>query len=1183
MLKYFSAQYLSLLNGNAVPTGLGETVTTNEDTEFAFAASNFNFADVDSDSLDHVKISSLPVLGTLQLDGNDIQGVDSEVSASDIQNLKYVPLADANGTSYASFYFRVNDGADDSKEAYQITINVAAVNDPPVANDDSAATNEDIDVTIPVIDGDANNSNAGADTDVDNDPLSVIAIGTGNDAPSDGTATIDSGSRTITYSPADNFNGTDSFKYTVSDGNGGTDTATVTVTVNSVNDPPVANDDSAATNEDIDVTIPVIDGDANNSNAGADTDVDNDPLSVIAIGTGNDAPSDGTATIDSGSRTITYSPADNFNGTDSFKYTVSDGNGGTDTATVTVTVNSVNDPPVANDDSAATDEDTAVTIPVIDGDANNSNAGADTDVENDPLSVTAIGTGNDAPSNGTATIDSGSRTITYTPADNFNGTDSFKYTVSDGNGGTDTATVTVTVNSVNDPPTANQVAVALFDDERHTFEAADFGFSDIDSDTALNQDPMLGAGTPRFDTLAHVKITSLPAMGTLLLYDTAIAAASSETPVEVTKAQLDAGALVYTPPDIEGGGAVRAMFDFKVNDGELDSVAAYTSSFGVTPVLSVRFGAASYVAEEDGDAVTIEVKLSYPAVLSLEIPVTVTADTAEPTDYTVAVKDPDVWDAGTGTVMLTFMTDVDTRIITVEPEQDDGHSDEMVMLGFGTMPPGAVASTEEGTAVTATLVIADDEGTRIRARFRRLNAEILSKHALTLADVTSRAIGARMDEACGEKAAAYTLAGGSTLYHTLRSNAQAIEDGTLTLDDVLAGSSFRLPLAAANYDLAGGVGGPVLWGRGDRQALENTDSAFAWDGTVLTGQLGIDGCPREDLLAGLALSRSIGAFDYTDATSPTPASGEYQSRMTSVHPYLGWSSPQGLGLWATLGYGRGEIEIDDEQAGRQTSGTSLKTAALGASGPLMTDGSLIEGGTTTLKLKGEASVAQVEVEGNNELIEEQTVNANRLRLALEGSHEQALASGSSLTPSLELGLRHDGGDGLTGGGVEIGGGLRYRDPATGLTIEGSGRVLTGQDEYREWGLGGSVRLDPGAGGRGLSFSLFPTWGEISSGVDRLWDQDVAELATDDGAANDNVPQMRLDSELGYGFGALGGHGLLTPYGGFSLAGEGSQRYRIGGRFEIGSSLNLSLEGERREPANDAAAEHGVMLRGQMRF
>ena len=184
---------------------------------------------------------------------------------------------------------------------------------------------------------------------------------------------------------------------------------------------------------------------------------------------------------------------------------------------------------------------------------------------------------------------------------------------------------------------------------------------------------------------------------------------------------------------------------------------------------------------------------------------------------------------------------------------------------------------------------------------------------------------------------------------------------------------------------------------------------------------------------------------------------------------------------------------------------------------------------------------------------------------------------------MELGLRHDGGDGITGGGIEIGGGLRYRDPTADLTVEGGGRVLTGQGDYREWGFGGSVRFDPGAGGRGLSFSLTPAWGETPSGVARLWDRDVAALATDDTAANDKVPQMRLDGQLGYGLAALGGRGLLTPYGGFALAGEGSQRYRLDGRFEIGSSLDLSPEGARRAPANDAPAERGVILRLQARW
>ena len=716
----------------------------------------------------------------------------------------------------------------------------------------------------------------------------------------------------------------------------------------------------------------------------------------------------------------------------------------------------------------------------------------------------------------------------------------------------------------NNPPTGSSKEVSTYDNESYRFTMKDFAYSDDE-----------------VDTLHHVKIASPPVddegndRGTLSLNGAAIT--SDTLPRQVTPADLEAGNLLYTPPE-NAHGEPFATFEFKVSDGESDSVA-YAMAINVVRVYSVRFGAAAYAVEEGGDPVRVTVTLSKQAAVALDIPITVT-----PRGRTVAA-DYEVEDLADG--KLAFEAGDTTKSFTIkateEAEQDDNFHDVSVALGFGTLP----TDVAKGAPARATLTIIDAEGAVVRARFRRLNAEILSKHALTLADVTNRAISARLDEACGKQAAGYTLAGGSTIAGALRSNAQALEDGTLTLDDVLAGSSFRLPLAAVNDDRAGGAGGPVLWGRGERQTLESKDSAFAWDGTVLTGQLGIDGCLREDLLAGLALSRSIGEFDYTDGTGPAPAGGGYGSRMTSVHPYLGWLSPQGLTLWATVGYGRGEIEIEDAQVRDgdpdypvRHSDTTLKTAAAGASGPLISDGSLIAGGTTTLMLKGEASVAQVEVAGNDDLIANQTVNANRLRLALEGSHEQALAWGSSLTPSLELGLRHDGGDGLTGGGVEIGGGLRYRDPATGLTIEGSGRVLTGQDDYREWGLGGSVRLDPGAGGRGLSFSLFPAWGDTASGVDRLWDQDVAELATDDTAANDNVPPMRLDGELGYGFGALGGQGLLTPYGGFALADEGSRRYRIGIRFEIAPAFDLSFEGARREPANGDDAEHGVMLRMQ---
>ena len=947
----------------------------------------------------------------------------------------------------------------------------------------------------------------------------------------------------------------------------------VKITVRAVNAVPTSSDNTASTDEDTAYTFTVADFNYSDANS--------DELNHVKI---TSLPATGTLSLDGAAVTtnqpvskadidggkLKYNPPLNGNGVAlaSFKFKVNDGVADSAEHTITVDVNAVNDAPAfpsGEDGERGVAENTAA----------GTNVGAPvaaTDHDNDPLTYTLTGT--DALS---FAIDSAGQ-ITVGPGTNLDHETQNSYSVTvgvsdlkDADGNADTAVdtsidVTIRVADENDAPAASDNTASTDEDTAYTFTVADFNYSDADS-----------------DELNHVKITSLPDPGRLSLDDAqgmpdVIAIASDTNPVEVTAAELGDGKLKYNPPVNPSGNAFATAFGFRVNDGTVDSALA-TLAIGVTPdPLSVRFGSAAYEADEGGGGIAVEVKLNQNAIVEMKIPISVTPrGRTVPADYAVEGLDDDgklVFEVGDATRSFTIKA-------TEQAERDDNFHDVKVALSFSDLPQGVT----EGAPATATLTIVDAEGTVVHARFSRLNEEILSKHALTVADVTNRAIGARMADPCVAKSAAYKLAGGSTLLDTLRSNALAIKNGTLTVDNVLAGSSFLLPLATVDNDRTGGAGWPVVWGRGDRHRLESTNSALAWDGAVLTGQLGIDGCPRKDLMTGLTLSRSVGAFDYTDGTGQAPVSGDYESRMTSVHPYLGWTSPQGLGLWATVGYGWGKIEIDDKQVRRSDPGnpisrsnTTLKTAAAGVRGSLITDGSLIAGGTTKLMLKGEASWSQVKVKGNDELIEKQTVNANRLRLALEGSHEQVLASGRSLTPSLELGLRRDWGDGITGNGIEIGSSLRYRDPAMGLTVEGNGRVLAGQSDYREWSLGGSVRLDPDGGGRGLSFSLVPTWGETASGVERMWDHDVAELATDDRAANDNVPQMRLDSELGYGFGALGGHGLLTPYGGFSLAGEGSQRYRIGGRFKIGSSLNLSLEGERRELADDAAAEHGAMLR-----
>ncbi|MCB1958636.1 MAG: tandem-95 repeat protein, partial [Rhodocyclaceae bacterium] len=214
------------------------------------------------------------------------------------------------------------------------------------------------------------------------------------------------------------------------DGNGGTDTATVTITIPPANDAPIAVDDGPlSTDEDTPLT--------NINVLGNDSDPDGDPLTVTAASSPN-----GTVSINPDG-TLDFTPNADFNGPTTISYTISDGNGGTDTATVTINVVSINDAPVANDDSGTTPEDVPVTFTAAELLAN------DSDVDGDTLTITSVG-----PSTNGAAVLNPDGSVTFTPTGNFNGQASFVYTVSDGNGGTDTATVTITIPPANDAPIA---------------------------------------------------------------------------------------------------------------------------------------------------------------------------------------------------------------------------------------------------------------------------------------------------------------------------------------------------------------------------------------------------------------------------------------------------------------------------------------------------------------------------------------------------------------------------------------------------------------------------------------------------------------------------------------------------------------------------------------------------------
>ena len=543
----------------------------------------------------------------------------------------------------------------------------------------------------------------------------------------------------------------------------------------------------------------------------------------------------------------------------------------------------------------------------------------------------------------------------------------------------------------------------------------------------------------------------------------------------------------------------------------------------------------------------------------------------------VRATDPDgdtVSYAVTGGDMGLFSIDGASGLVSYTGPGEDYESEPNVYELTVTATDGEGLSGEAGVTVTVT----DEKDTIARARLQRVNEAILPELSRAMVSGVVEDVARRIEDANPHTPAArgsYTVAGYPSIEEALLANEEALNDGTMDWKRALAGSSFAFGLGRGDSSL----GKVTLWGEGDWRELAagGEEDPVEFDGGVLGARLGLDARLGRRLLAGLALSWSQSAFDYTDQGEAgyLPVGGTHEGRMTSLHPYAGWWPTERLGLWGTVGYGWGDVEIDDDEAGVQSSDGTLMAAVVGGHARLFfSDDGPIEGGTTTLNLKGEAWAARFDLDDSGGLMRGQEVDVHRLRLGLEGEHARGFADGTVLTPSLELGLRHDGGDGETGWGVELGGGLAWTDPARGLTADVHGRALLAhQGDIKEWGVGGLMTFAPGADGLGLSLSLRPSWGETGDGLARLWEDGLA--AANDPLAGGADTAMQLDTEIGYGLSTIGGHGVLTPYGGLTLFGSG-RTWRLGGRLRIAPALHLSLEWELQE-TDAAPTEHAVML------
>ena len=276
------------------------------------------------------------------------------------------------------------------------------------------------------------------------------------------------------------------------------------------------------------------------------------------------------------------------------------------------------------------------------------------------------------------------------------------------------------------------------------------------------------------------------------------------------------------------------------------------------------------------------------------------------------------------------------------------------------------------------------------------------------------------------------------------------------------------------------------------------------------------------------------------------------------------------------GYGEGTLTLTPEGQAPMRPDMDLLMGALGVRGVLLDGGT----GGPTLAAKSDAMAVRTSTDAVTGLAASEA-DVTRVRLALEGSQPVRLGGDAVLTPSLEFGVRHDGGDAETGFGADIGAGLALTAPSRGLSAEIRARgLLTHEaDGMREWGVSGTLAWDPAPDSdRGLSLSLSQTVGaQASGGADALLARPtLAGL----GAEEDEGPLgRRFDARLGYGLGVFDDRWTATPELGLGLSDTGTELrlgWRLSERVAAGLAVELGLEGTRRESADGhAGPEHGL--------
>ena len=385
--------------------------------------------------------------------------------------------------------------------------------------------------------------------------------------------------------------------------------------------------------------------------------------------------------------------------------------------------------------------------------------------------------------------------------------------------------------------------------------------------------------------------------------------------------------------------------------------------------------------------------------------------------------------------------------------------------------------------------------------------------------------------------------------------------------NLLTGSAFVM-----NHETRRG-GILSFWSRGAQSRFAGRDGKLSLDGRVRTTMFGAD-YAKGPLVTGLSLSHSRGLGGYSGVSA-----GEVTSSVTGLYPWLGYKVSDRITVWGVTGYGKGALTLTPGAGTALRSGLSMAMTAGGMRGELAD--SVVGGFGLAFKADALWVGTGIEgVDGPQGRLAATSAAVTRYRTALEASRGYRFQRGLSLQPSLEVGVRRDGGDAENGVGVDFGGGLIVSDTLTGLSADVRVRMLlVHQDRgFRDRGMSVSFSYNPTPSTPlGFTAKLTPSWGgQATSGARALWGRETMAGMAQGGMASGNS----LEAELGYGL-PVGSRLVGTPRFGIGTS-EYGRDYRLGYGLTVlqrGSmNFELGIEGTRRESSRQGVTDHGALAR-----